>query len=395
MVTKVIELVDRLPYGTVDQPMVYGPYITRSARKVYTETPNYEALRAAKRTLAISSPWIAPTNSYEHRQMRLVLPTQSVMSKVVGAITPPMLFYGNLGFLSASDITLPTAVNTSLYNKCLTKMAGRINGTSFNVPMFLSDFHRTVKMFDMVVQDLVRMYTVHRTARAKADFLNGNVWLEWRYGWRLLLKDIEDSLKAIHDARLAGVPMKVKVMSEQVRTGKDNRYYGQFPRAFHNAIRNDISFTYEDYDQTVVTVYYSDTYSQTLGTLQQFGITNPLLLAWDLSAASFVVDWVFPVADYLSTLDTFIGKKFVGGCISYIHSQKLSVRPTNLRGDTAIRAFSVVNTPDSVMEARWYKRVPLYDFPTASFKGLVLNLDIPKTLDGLALLRQVISRRKT
>lgn len=45
----------------------------------------------------------------------------------------------------------------------------------------------------------------------------------------------------------------------------------------------------------------------TLKSLAQCGISNPLLLGWELIPYSFVVDWLFPVGEYLSALDALNG----------------------------------------------------------------------------------------
>jgi hypothetical protein len=45
----------------------------------------------------------------------------------------------------------------------------------------------------------------------------------------------------------------------------------------------------------------------TMKQVSQFGITNPLLLAWELIPYSFVVDWLFPVGRFLSSLDALNG----------------------------------------------------------------------------------------
>jgi hypothetical protein len=41
--------------------------------------------------------------------------------------------------------------------------------------------------------------------------------------------------------------------------------------------------------------------------LAQIGITNPALLVWELIPYSFVVDWMIPVGDWLSSLDALVG----------------------------------------------------------------------------------------
>jgi hypothetical protein len=42
-------------------------------------------------------------------------------------------------------------------------------------------------------------------------------------------------------------------------------------------------------------------------TLASLGITNPLLVAWELVPFSFVVDWFLPIGNYLESLDSLLG----------------------------------------------------------------------------------------
>jgi hypothetical protein len=41
--------------------------------------------------------------------------------------------------------------------------------------------------------------------------------------------------------------------------------------------------------------------------LSALGITNPLLIAWEVVPYSFVVDWVLPVGTWLESLDALLG----------------------------------------------------------------------------------------
>lgn len=65
-----------------------------------------------------------------------------------------------------------------------------------------------------------------------------------------------------------------------------------------------------------VTVKYGCLYSvsnEVTHTLAQLGLTNPLLVAWELVPWSFVVDWFIPIGNAISSWDATVGLDFRSG----------------------------------------------------------------------------------
>lgn len=52
------------------------------------------------------------------------------------------------------------------------------------------------------------------------------------------------------------------------------------------------------------------------------GLTNPMLIAWDVVPFSFVIDWFIPVGNYLESISAFHGLEFLEGCISHIRKRQ-------------------------------------------------------------------------
>lgn len=68
--------------------------------------------------------------------------------------------------------------------------------------------------------------------------------------------------------------------------------------------------------------------------LASLGITNPVLLAWELLPFSFVWDWFQPVGDYLGVLDATLGYKFLAGSVSKV--QRLESRVMGAKSVTKL-----------------------------------------------------------
>lgn len=81
-------------------------------------------------------------------------------------------------------------------------------------------------------------------------------------------------------------------------------------------------------------------------TFQQIGLTNPLLLGWELIPFSFVADWFIQVGDYLETLDALIGVKRIA--ITRSVKQRSEVWIDEEKVGTGTRYARSVLTPGQV-----------------------------------------------
>lgn len=150
-----------------------------------------------------------------------------------------------------------------------------------------------------------RRHRKHKVRHAKnpAD-ATANGWLELQYGWKPLLQDIYGSAEMIDQKIRRSVRTRLSTSKSIVKNGfdiVDDRAWS------HARSRWTSKFTMKN------VVYYS-TPSATLQTLVQCGVTNPALIVWELTPWSFVVDWLLPIGNYLSSLDATDGLVFEKGC---------------------------------------------------------------------------------
>jgi len=206
-----------------------------------------------------------------------------------------------------------------------------------------------------------------------------NHWLEYTFGWVPLLSDIYGSAELLASHALG------ELYHEQA-TGScvKNRKVSWFDA-------NRIQYNLEEKTRVKYVVKYElDSYAR--AALSQTGLDNPLLLAWELMPYSFVIDWFYPVQNYLKKLNTFDGFIFRGGTYSTLQEYGMTVvhtrdivypgaQPNRLHAEGA-QAFKQV----------LYHREALGSWPTnipPTLRNPLGNGPVWKLATSLSLLRQL------
>lgn len=138
-------------------------------------------------------------------------------------------------------------------------------------------------------------------------------WLEINYGWSPLIGDVYGGIEAFRNgiatrgARVRGTSgsydsSRGRYSSHQTSPGNYLAQVAASPLASRAVYRGRVS-------------------NPQVRTLQELGLLNPLLLAWELLPFSFVVDWVLPVGDVLGALTSGLGLSGVRG--SVIHERRV------------------------------------------------------------------------
>lgn len=131
-------------------------------------------------------------------------------------------------------------------------------------------------------------------------------WLELQYGWLPLLQDVHGAAEALakRDAPEHWTITGKGVVREPWHT-KVTRWSG-YKRGQIVARGMQGAFVRLDY------IPANDFFTN----LSSLGLTNPAQLAWELLPYSFVVDWIWPVGDWLSSLDATVGLTFLSGSVT-------------------------------------------------------------------------------
>jgi hypothetical protein len=137
-----------------------------------------------------------------------------------------------------------------------------------------------------------------------------NRFLELQYGWKPLLSDINDSCQALSHRDQDANRYNVHVV------GTSN-YGDKF--AWRKIMNLSGLYGFDVVDvrkHNCKVVLYYRLRNPVLATFSSLGLTNPLLIAWEKTRLSFVLDWVLPVGNWLNTLDADFGWDFLSGTAS-------------------------------------------------------------------------------
>jgi hypothetical protein len=216
-----------------------------------------------------------------------------------------------------------------------------------------------------------------------------NYWLEFQYGWRPLLSDIHGACELIAETYHLKRPTRfggsATVSVERVIKGWNTKFGGG------NRFMEDYIFHKIENTRYILEAVEDDS---VIAALSKTGITNPLLVAWELVPYSFVIDWFLPVGNYLEQMTYAQGFKFVRGtvstrtehrgrCIVYGNQANLYAMPYKL---------IVSNSPSGESGSYTKKRDILTSFPYQKMPTFSPKFGVERALSAISLLTQTFNR---
>jgi hypothetical protein len=194
------------------------------------------------------------------------------------------------------------AVTDDLKQKALTKLLAKIKSHDLNLGVELGQMNQTVRLLAGNLGKLGRaalalkrgdfstaarqLGTRPRGTRLKPSDVPGR-WLELQYGWLPLLSSSFEAAKAFEE--ISNGPRKTTFVASGTRKV---RYEASLSPTNHSCFVNarvGRRLQYEMYEEMSVP--------------RQLGLYDPLSIAWELTPWSFVVDWFYPIGQYLSNLN--------------------------------------------------------------------------------------------
>lgn len=248
--------------------------------------------------------------SYNNALMRWFPPSGSPYWSSAGASAP---FPGDNGWTANDDISL------------VGQLKSQVQGSDFDMSIFLGTSHQTLRMIGDNALSIAKALRAARkgdmTGAAKAlgsnrrgiknrpatnvsDTLSSR-WLELQYGWMPLLKDIDEGAHFI--AHQLHAPM---VQRYRVSRKKD-----AIPPVSQNGFRNQ-----SGYKRVSIIAIMKENPSL----IPSLGLMDPENLAWELLPWSFVIDWMYPIGDYLSARS--FAQKLSG---TFVTSTKIQMLASN------------------------------------------------------------------
>lgn len=328
----------------------------------------------------------------------------------VAAGVPPSLILSNSSF------------SNEVRERALARLVENTRGAKVNLAQVFAERGQTVSMVSTTASRLAETYRSLRRGRPfdalkslgltrtpprksvmdryrkeypkRPQDAASNLWLELQYGWKPLLSDIYDSCELLAErvrtqrdwAESVGVDIHKQVRSFPVRYNTvidGTKTIGQL------VVDEEFSARYK------ITYTVSDSFRQSLG---KTGVTDPLLLAWELLPYSFVVDWFLPVGQYLESFSAYDGLSFGKGFVQ---------QKTKKRVFSKVQYYATFGSPsipqgfynermvsaDYSARGTRYDRTPLLAFPTPSFPKLQNPFTPTRLANTFALLNNAFRGR--
>lgn len=288
-----------------------------------------------------------------------------------------------------AGLVSPAPPYDALYNQVLSKISEQVRGKA-DLAVDLAELRQTRRMvsqyypaYDRLSRGIGRFERYTRAFKSKwvdSGLLTGKSigakWLEYRYGWSPLLKDIHESAEQLLNLSTLPLTSFFARSSESVPLG------GGFSRnGFNFAVSGSASFRAE----MKLLLKQSRTTTQALA---GFTSLNPVSLAWELLPYSFVIDWFYNVGDYLRNAETSLiyGNRFHSGYVTYTWLSEGSVTAISSNMTKGLVSGS------GSFRRSGKKRVPLTSYPLPRPPVLKAELGAGRLLNAAALLSQFLGR---
>lgn len=204
-------------------------------------------------------------------------------------------------------------------------------------------------------------------------------WLELQYGWKPAISDVYGACVALsrRDKSDWRVTSRGRLESE---TEYVKTYYGAEASICRAQVWSGAFVRIDALPE-----------NDLMMSLASLGITNPALIAWELAPASFVVDWILPIGDWLESIDALNG-----------YSRISTSRSAFVRADWVDTGYSYLNpengftvTNDFVGSQRVIelRRTVSNGVSFPTFPRFKDPRSLGHMANGLALLSQAFSRR--
>jgi hypothetical protein len=176
-----------------------------------------------------------------------------------------------------------------------------------NVAVAYAEASKTSDLILDTARRIDRAYRAFRKGDLRGIAQNLNItpkrlhksWLEYKYGWMPLLMDVKGSAEFFAQQHVTRPTRFTVTASESLLTNipsSGSTTFVGIPGSVH-------PYTALISGHTEIKVkIWCELSSPHLSAMQQLGLTNPALVAWELVPFSFVFDWFIQVGDWLTAL---------------------------------------------------------------------------------------------
>lgn len=280
-----------------------------------------------------------------------------------------------------------------------------------NLAVSLAEMQQTVDMIANAGRALADMISCVRKRRCGnlkkrvGDFHFADAWLQYRYGWMPLLSDIfglyeilrqylRGDMKRLYVKGRAQMQDDAKVFHPETGySGVFNFYpYGDCSTTYHScSCERKIVYEGEYFARyRLDAVLKDDIYNW----LENTGITDPLLVLWELIPYSFVADWFANIGAWIDSINAYEG--LIPLSYSFTYGRRVrgteSLRLRDVLSSNAISNFQVIKP--AYCERFEFKREAGVDVASmGALRFLRKPLDTTQLTDAVTLVSQRIKGR--
>jgi hypothetical protein len=260
------------------------------------------------------------------------------------------------------------------------RLRAKIKSQNLNLAQAMAEYRQTSSMFASLARDVLKTFRSLRSGRAFADFVRilqqprsrterqiANRWLQYQYGLKPLMSDLYGATDLLATGIRAGLTCRVSSSTSRGRHTRDTTIAPQLP--YYRGWTEHITLRgYAEYKIS----------QPSLKALAQMGISNPLLLTWEVIPYSFVVDWAFPVGQFLSSLDALNGTSNLA--VQYVRKYQYVCEASAYGGR-------------HIQTLKRYNRGPVNNGLPLPVFGYKPSTSLTAVTNGLALLSQIRTGR--
>jgi hypothetical protein len=271
--------------------------------RTWNNTPNFGSLPKDQK----------PVNGYQDTQYRGF---QSLGFVVLVPHGVPVSFSPSLQFDNGALIgSISSLLNdnfqfdshiSSLVNQVTIKALVKMADAKVNVAVAYAEASKTSDLIFDTARRIDRAYRAFRKGDLRGIAQNLNItprrlhksWLEYKYGWMPLLMDVKGAAEFFAQQHVVRPPKFTVSASESFVNSKN---YSISVPTYGGGSPHDIQVLLSAFGEVKVKIW-CELSSPHLSAMQQLGLTNPALIAWELVPFSFVFDWFIQVGDWLTAM---------------------------------------------------------------------------------------------
>lgn len=257
--------------------------------------------------------WWLPPKSYSLTS-RVVGTPSGVVDFVYNASRARETYMGSLQNMGAFGVTLrsydPTLVTSAEIDALLS-----VKDTKINLGVAYAEAGKTADMIaakTLLLAKAIRQVRkgnfrgAAKTLGGKGKQKTASNWAELQWGWLPVVSDIVGGAQALAETQspagwlITGKGNSTKVFRDE--------YVSSFAGVECLTVTEEMMGAFVRLDYLPGNDFFS--------ALKSLGLGNPAEIAWELVPYSFVVDYLWPIGDWLSSLDAAVGLHFLGGSVT-------------------------------------------------------------------------------